>query len=152
MKSSFAFLLVLASLATGCHTPATVPPLNLAEPDWQVLHGQAVWRPSRAAKEIAGELFIATHPDGRSLVQFTKTPLLLVSAQTSAKRWRVQFPREKVFEGGGAAPTRVVWLHLAKVIAGVPPPSRLTWEPHQDGTWKLENDRTGEMLEGFVAP
>src|SRR2546430_5175382 len=69
-------LLVVAAALLGCHTDSP-PPLNLAEVGWKVRKGEAVWRSGPGAPELAGELLVATHPDGRALVQFTRSPLLL---------------------------------------------------------------------------
>src|SRR5213593_2130154 len=65
----------------GCGACRTAPPLapaNLSEPGWRIREGQAVWRPKIEAPEIAGELLVATHPNGQTFLQFTKTPLPLV--------------------------------------------------------------------------
>src|SRR5689334_25019108 len=61
---SFVFLLLL----TGCQTAHPLPPVNLAEGDWTTREGQAVWRQRKAAPEIAGEIIVATRPDGSSFV------------------------------------------------------------------------------------
>jgi len=35
---------------------------------------------------------MASHADGRCVIQFTKTPLPLVLAQTSRTNWLIEFP------------------------------------------------------------
>jgi len=87
-------------LLAGCRTATPLSPVNVQEPGWNVQQGQAVWRSRRNAPEIAGELVVAMHPDGRSLVQFTKTPLPFVVAQATIDSWQVQFvPQNKVYSG-----------------------------------------------------
>ena len=92
-------------LCLRCHTVPPLPPVNLTEPGWTVLQGQAVWRTKKDAPEIAGELFVATNPDGRSFVQFTKTPLPFVVAQTTTNSWQIHFvPNDKTYSGRGKVP------------------------------------------------
>src|SRR5439155_15039375 len=70
---------LLALCVPACRMLPPLPSVNLAEPGWTVHEGQAIWRPKRDAPEIAGEILVATHQDGRALVQFTKTPFPFVS-------------------------------------------------------------------------
>jgi hypothetical protein len=144
-------LLVVTAALSGCHTDSP-PPLDFAGAGWKVRRGQAVWRPGPGVAEITGELLVGTHPDGRALVQFTRTQTLLVSAQTSSMRWQVRILPDDSLEGFGPPPSRVVWLHVAKFIGGAAPPSRWTWERGADNTWRLENRATGEILLGQLAP
>lgn len=148
-----AVFLLLAGLAilVGCRT-APPPPANFSEPGWKVRQGQAVWRGEHGASEIAGELLVATHTNGRVYVQFTKTPMTLVSAQSTGTRWFINFPPNGQWDGFGPPPSRVIWLHLAKFLDGSPPPSRWSWERKDDQSWRLENRATGESLEGFLTP
>jgi len=81
------FMLGLA----GCQTIPALPPVNLSEPGWTIHEGQAVWRSKKDAPEIAGELLVAVNPDGRSFVQFTKTPLPFIVAQTTINSWQIHF-------------------------------------------------------------
>lgn len=147
-----ALLSIAAVVLAACKTAMPpMAPLNLAEAGWKVRQGQAVWRPDNRAEEIAGELLVATHPDGRSLVQFTKTPIQMVLAQRWPMRWEVHFPPNNVLDGYGSPPSRMIWLHLAKFLDGEEPPSRWKAERKQQ-SWKLENPGTGEKLEGYVTP
>jgi len=143
-------LFIALLLAPGCRTPPPPAAINLAEAGWKVRQGQAVWR-SGPSGEIAGELLVATHPDGRSLVQFTKTPVPVVLARTWPGRWEVHYSGQPPWDGYGPPPSRVIWLHLAKFLDGGAPPSRWKWE-RRDQSWKLENPAAGESIEGFVAP
>ncbi len=146
-------LLFLLVYLTGCRTIPTLPPVNLSEPGWKTRQGQAVWRATSTAPEIAGDLMIATNPDGRSFVQFTKTPLPFVVAQSTPEAWQIQFvPNNKTYSGRGNPPARLVWLYLPRCLAGRPPPKSWTWEPLDNDRWRLENRSTGEFLEGYLTP
>jgi len=140
-------------LLAGCRTASPMPPVNVREPGWNVQQGQAVWRSRRNAPEIAGELVVAMHPDGRSLVQFTTTPLPFVVAQATIDSWQVQFvPQNKVYSGRGQPPARLIWLHLAQCLRGGDPPGNLLWRQLANQGWRLEDRSTGESLEGYLAP
>jgi hypothetical protein len=52
------------ALASGCAAPPLAP-IDLAEPGWTVRVSAAVWHPPGNAPELAGELLVASHPDGR---------------------------------------------------------------------------------------
>ena len=140
----------------GCAACRIVPPLapaNLSEPGWTIREGQAVWRPKIGAPEIAGELLVATHRDGQTFLQFTKTPLPLVVARITTNHWQIEFVTDhRAFSGHGQPPSRFGWLHLAGCVAGAAPPAKWHWEQFPDNRWRLENPRSGETLEGFLMP
>jgi len=96
---------------------------------------------------------MVSHEDGRCAIEFAKTPLSLVSAQTTSTNWLIQFPAGRMsFTGHRQPPVRFGWLYLHAALAGEPLPSSLHFERKPDGGWRLENTRTGETLEGFLAP
>lgn len=96
---------------------------------------------------------MATHEDGRCFLQFAKTPMSLVSVQTTPTQWLIQFPpRGWSFAGHGRPPTRFSWLYLHTALAGEPLPKSLRFEVKPEGGWRLENTRSGETMEGFLAP
>jgi len=140
----------------GCAACRTVPPLapaNLSEPGWTIREGQAVWRPKIGAPEIAGELLVATHRNGQTFLQFTKTPLPLVVARITTNRWQIEFVTDhRAFSGHGRPPSRFGWLHLARCVAGAAPPAKWHWEKLPDDRWRLENRISGETFEGFLTP
>jgi hypothetical protein len=143
------FLLGLSGL-TACRTAPPLPPLNLAEAGWSTHQGQAVWRSKKGAPEISGELILATHTDGRNFVQFTKTPLPFVVAQSSTNTWQVLFvPNNKTYSGHGQPPARLVWLQLPRCLAGIAPPKPWSWQRLENHGWRLENRLSGELLEGY---
>lgn len=155
LRASLPVLGAIASLAgfTACRTPARLDPVNVSQPGWQLRQGQALWKSHRAGPEIAGELLVATHPEGRSLVQFTKTPLPLLAAQVERDRWQIEFvPEKRSVRGQGPPPAHFIWLHLAAALASKVLPKELSVTRHADGGWILKNSSTGETISGFVVP
>jgi hypothetical protein len=146
------FSLFIIYLA-GCQLFPMLAPVNLSEPGWVTRQGQAVWRASRTAPEIAGEMLVATNSDGRAFVQFTKTPLPFLTAQSTTNSWQLHsIPDDKTYSGRGRPPVRAIWLWLPGCLAGRPPPKPLAWQRETDNNWRLENLATGESLEGYLAP
>ena len=145
-------LLAILVLSTGCQT-SKKPLFTVSGPGWCVQEGQALWRPRTQMPELGGDLVVASHEDGRCVIQFSKTPLPLVMAQTSRTNWFIQFPPQKMsFAGSGAPPARFVWLHLSAAFSGKPLPAHLAFQRKPERAWRLENSRSGETLEGFLAP
>lgn len=149
----FQFSLLAAWMVfSGC---ATTPQnlFTVSGPGWQVQQGQALWTPRRGAPQFGGDLVVATDSTGRALVQFEKMPLSLVTAQTTPTEWTLNFPQGHGFwKGHEPAPTRTIWLYLADALAGKPLPRPLLFEQKPGGNWRLENTKTGEILEGFLSP
>ena len=142
-------LAALAFLA-GCNTLPPQPPMNLTEAGWVVRQGQAVWRTSTNSAEIAGDLMVAMHSDGRSLVQFTKPPLPLVTAQRFTNGWHAQFfAQKRTYSGRGEPPDRILWLHLPDALAGRH--GTTNWFLARTGEgWHFESLTTDETLDGFL--
>jgi len=150
---------LLLLFASGCNTLPPLKPANLKEPGWTVREGQAVWRTKKGAPDIAGELLLATRPDGRTFVQFSKTPFPMLIAQRTTIGWEVQIPmKNERHSGRGKPPTRrllsylpgMIFLYLPGVLAAEPPPKGWSWEKRPDGSWRLNNGRSGETIEGFL--
>jgi len=143
----------LAIALSGCMTAKPLPKANLSEPGWTVRQGQAVWRPKRDAPELAGELLVATRPDGSTFVQFTKTPIPFAIAQASPRGWQIDFPPEnRHYARHGAPPARIVWFQLAKAVLGRPIAKGWTWRDSDgDSNWELKNPSSGESLEGYFS-
>ena len=151
--SSFAIILLTSLLClSGCQSP--VHSLFTATgPDWHVQQGQAVWRPKTGLPEFGGDLVLASDNAGRHLIQFDKTPMEILSAQTTSNRWLIQFPARKMsFSGFGPGSTLFSWLYLPAALDGKPLPKIFKFERKPDGGWRLENSRTGETVEGFLSP
>ena len=146
-------LLASAMLSSGCRTTTGTSLFTTSGPGWRVQEGQALWRPGRGMPELAGDLVMASHEDGRCAIEFAKTPMSLVSAQTTGTNWLIQFPAaQMIFAGHRQPPVRFGWLYLHTALAGEPLPPPLHFERKPDGGWRLENTRSGETLEGFLAP
>lgn len=145
-------MLAALVLVAGCQTPTTSL-FTAAGPGWRVREGQALWRPRHGYPELAGDLVAVSDQNGRCLLQFSKTPLTLVSAQVTRTNWLIQFPpQELFFMGRGKPPTRFLMLHLPAALAGEPLPDQLRFETKPDNGWRLENVGSGESLEGFLPP
>lgn len=146
-------LLLFLFMLSSCRTPAPASKVNLSEPGWTVRQGQAIWRSKRDAPEIAGELLLATNVDGRTLAEFTKTPLPILIAQTGTNTWRIELIAEnRTYAGRGSPPTRVLWLHLASGLGGASLPGGLILAPTDDSHWTIENSRSGESIQGYLLP
>ncbi len=103
--------------------------------------------------ELGGELTLASDTEGRCAIQFSKTPLPLVSAQTTHDQWLIEFPPQRLgFAGRRKPPVRFLWLYLHAALSGEALPSQLHFDRRPDGGWRLENRRSGETLEGYLAP
>lgn len=148
----FAVLLTAIAMMAACRTVPPLPPANFAEPGWTVRQGQAIWRTGTDAPELAGEVLVATHPDGRSMVQFTKTFLPFVIALRTTNSWQVDFVgKNRTYSGRGEPPARVIWLHLARSLHGTPPPTPFVFAETPEAGWTLVNRLTGEMISGYLA-
>jgi hypothetical protein len=146
-------LLVYLAILPGCQTIPTLPPVNLSQPGWTIRQGQAVWRSKKAAPEIAGELLVAVNPDGRSFVQFTKTPFPMVIAQTTSNSWQIQDVRKnRVYSFRGHPPAGLLWLQLPRCFDNSPPLKKWKWEHLENGGFRFQNPSTGELLEGYLNP
>jgi len=78
---------LLASLMFLCGCQSSTQSLFTATgPGWRVQQGQALWRPQRGLPEFGGDLVLAGDAAGRSLIQFDKTPVAILSAQLTPDR------------------------------------------------------------------
>lgn len=143
----------LASLLlAGCNTwhPA---PIDLHHASWTPSRGQAVWHPARRDVELAGELLIATTPDGQAYVQFAKGPVLLAEARLDAGHWQARFPAvNRAYSGPGQPPARLAWNQLLRLALGQPPANGWTWTGSLQDRWRLEHTGSGEWIEGTRLP
>jgi|GEM_PF-1428077 len=147
----WAALLLLAQFCVSCRSTAPFPSVDLSEPGWQVQQGQAVWKLGKDKPELAGEITLARNADGRSVVEFSKTPFPLVRATISGTQWQIEFPPQKLhFSGRGQPPARLAWLHLMQALTGKPVSPPWHFESRPNGGWRLENFRRGESVEGYL--
>ncbi|HXJ72504.1 MAG TPA: LysM domain-containing protein [Candidatus Dormibacteraeota bacterium] len=143
-------LVLLLLLVTGCASPSIRAPIDLSGPDWTRREGQAVWQLQRAAAGVAGELLVATHPNGSALIQFSKPPLPFAIAQRTSNSWQIQFfAQNRSYSGPGRPPSRILWLQLPDALAGHPAKG-LRFGQRDAGRWVLENPARGETLSGFL--
>jgi hypothetical protein len=151
--TSFLWPILLASLVLLCGCQTAHDLFSATGSGWRVQQGQALWRPQRGLPEFGGDLVLARDDAGRCLIQFDKTPMAILSAQTTSNRWLIKFPqRQMSFGGNKPAPLRFSWLYLPTALAGGPLPKQLHFEQKPDGGWRLENSSTGETLNGFLSP
>jgi hypothetical protein len=147
------FFLAASLLFSGCETNKTQNLFAVTGSAWTIKQGQGLWTARRGAPQIGGDIVLASDGNGRSFVQFDKTPLTIVTAQTTPERWLIRFPQGGgVWAGHQPAPPRTIWLYLGDALAGKSLPKPLSFKQKSDGNWRLENLKTGEILEGFVSP
>jgi hypothetical protein len=145
-------LLALLLFGAGCVSP-NKRLFTATGPGWRVQQGQALWRPGAKYPELGGDLLVASHEDGRCFLEFAKTPMVLVSVQTTPTQWLIQFPPRRIgFRGHGHPSTRFAWLHLPAALAGQSLPPAFRFERQPDGAFRLENLHTGETMAGFLSP
>ena len=145
--------LCLLVFGPGCGTVTPAPRVDLATAGWTLLRGQAEWQPPQHRPEIAGELLLATNRNGDFLVQFSKIPFPIVSAQTTSRRWQIEFgAREHAWAGSGTPPSRWLWFQLPRGLAQAPLAVPWRFENRPDGGWRIFNPRSGEALEGGFFP
>ena len=143
--------LLLLGCALGCRSVRPLPPADLSEPGWTVRQGQAVWK--NGESDLGGEIIFAARSGRSASLQFIKTPLPLVSAQTSGSQWTIHFVAEdRTISGKGTPPSQLIWLHLADALHGVSPPAPLRFNSGVTGNWELVNVKTGESISGFLTP
>jgi hypothetical protein len=152
-SSSRLFLVAGLLFLCGCATTNTQSLFTVSGPGWHVQQGQALWMTKKGGPQLGGDIVFATDDTGRSYAQFEKMPLSIVMVQTTPKEWFLHFAQGGgTYKGHEPATTRTVWLHLADALAGKPLPQPLHFEQETNGNWRLENLKTGEILEGFLSP
>jgi hypothetical protein len=149
----FEFLALILLFGVSCRTGPPLPPTDLSSPGWQLHQGQAIWKPAKNRPELAGDLLLATNANGSYVVQFSKPPFTLATAQVAAGRWQIDFGGGKYsWRGPGTPPQRFVWFQLPRLLAGNPALSPWSFTRRPDDSWRLENAHTGESLEGAFFP
>lgn len=113
--------------------------------------GQAVWKPSQDRPELAGDLLLAVNANGDNVIQFSKTPFTLASAQVAEGRWQIELAGHS-WRGQGAPPARFLWFQLSPALAGKVAAAPWRFTGRADHSWRLDNAGTGEFLEGQFFP
>lgn len=133
----------------SCRTATSLPPADFSAPGWKLCQGQAVWKPSKSRPELAGDLLLAVNTNGNDVVQFSKPPFALASAQVANGRWQIEFGAgQHSWRGRGTPPARFVWFQLVRILAETPADAPWKFTRRPDRSWRLENSVTGEFLEG----
>jgi len=137
-------------MMTGCHTVPPFPTVDLKEPGWTVRQGQVIWKRERNAAGVVGEILVATRPDGRAFVQFSKNPFPMLIAQSTRSSWEAEMPIEKRrYSGRGLPPAHLIFLYVPRALAGMSLSRKWSWEKVENNGWRLENRSNGESLEIF---
>lgn len=145
--------LLLAILVAGCRTTPPLPPADFSAPGWRVQQGQAVWKPSSNRPELAGDLLLATNANGNFFIQFSKMPFPLATAQISGGCWQIEFGADKFsWHGRGTPPGRFAWFQLPPALLDANLNGNWKFNRVETDSWRLENPRTGETLEGEFFP
>lgn len=145
------WLVFLLLGTSACRTTALLPKVNLSEAGWKIFQGQAVWQTKRDMLGISGEILLAEKSDGQTFVQFTKTPFPFVVAQSTTNAWQLEFPAQnKSYAARGKTPSRVIWFQLPRAVRGSVLPANWSWRDSHNN-WRLENNSTGELLEGYFS-
>ncbi|HTA31071.1 MAG TPA: hypothetical protein VK731_11335 [Candidatus Cybelea sp.] len=134
-----------------CGTTHPLPPADFASPGWHLRQGQAVWKPPQNRPELAGDLLLAVNTNGNYVIQFSKTPFSIASAQVADGRWQIELGQHS-WRGQGTPPRRFIWFQLAPVLAGAPAVAPWRFATRADHSWRLDNAGTGEFLEGEFFP
>jgi hypothetical protein len=136
----------------GCRTLPELPPADLSQPGWSTRQGQVVWKANTDAPEIAGELLLAIHPKQGIVLQFLKTPFPVVVAQTGNGGWRISFSGGREYAGQGEPPQRISWFQVPRALKDGEVDHGWSFSKTGDSNWRLENQRTGEFIEGYLRP
>ena len=80
-------------------------------------------------------------------------PFPLATAQISGGQWRIEFGADKYSrQGRGTPPDRFVWFQLPRALLNLGIAGNWKFAPPGSPSWRLENPRTGEILEGGFFP
>ncbi|HUZ08241.1 MAG TPA: hypothetical protein VMV89_12240 [Candidatus Paceibacterota bacterium] len=152
-RSTLISTALLLILCAGCRTARPFPPADFSAPGWRVQQGQAVWKPSSSRPELAGDLLLATNVNGNLFIQFSKMPFPLATAQVSGDRWQIEFgANQYAWHGRGTPPKRFVWFQLPRALLAPNLGGSWQFSRVETNSWRLQNPRTGEMLEGEFFP
>jgi hypothetical protein len=143
----FTAVSALVVLMTACRAPK-LPSFETSSGGWNVVTGQAIWTPRAGAEAVAGDYLLATHPDGRLMIDFSKGSMSIAVVRCARKAWRLEVPIQgQAFGGRGLPPARSSWLVLARDLAVQPPPPDWHFQSQQPGVLSLRCTVTGESLE-----
>jgi hypothetical protein len=102
---------------------------------------------------MTGDLVFAANRNGDFFVQFLKTPLPIVTAESIRGSWQIEFgANEHHWQGQGRPPQRFAWFQLPGVLAHRPPIGNWHAAVASTNMFTLKNSSTGESLEGQFFP
>ena len=103
--------------------------------------------------ELTGEFLLATNANGDFFAQFAKPPFTLVVARSEGDRWQIEFGSGGYSRRGhGRRPGRFAWIQLPTALAGMGVGDDWRLDRPAVNSWRMENRRTGERLEGVFFP
>jgi len=130
-----------------------MPAADLSAPGWNVQHGQALWTPERGRPELAADLLLATNVNGSIFCQLTKTPFPLITARSTQDEWEIEYAGgAHGWHRRGRPPSRLACFVLPRALLGAHLGDGWRFEGTNSASWTLRNWRTGERLEGYLAP
>lgn len=141
------FLCLSAAWGIGCSRIVTLPDVDLDDPKWTILEGQALWTPRSDLTAIAGDLIVGSTGDSDILVSFSKSPFPIFTCQSTGTRWRIDFiDRGRSYSGFGRPPKKFIWFQLPDLLDGASPPKHWDVGTDSDNDWRLSNRKTGEKI------
>jgi hypothetical protein len=138
-------------LLQGCRSLPPLPPVDLKQPGWTVYYAEALWQPQAKAEQIAGELLVAFHEDGRGLAQFTKNPFPMVTARCNPEGWQIEIVAQNQRFARRGAPPDVLWFQLIRAFSGQPLSKKWEWRSLGAHERRLIKRDEHESLEIYVA-
>ncbi len=84
------------------------------------------------------------------VLQFIKPPFPIVEAQQSDTGWKIAYANAREFSGPGKPPRQISWFQLPAAMEGRELSDGWVFQKMDGQSWRLENRRTGEFIEGFL--
>lgn len=138
---------LLVMVLLSCSTGVRLPEVDLSAPGWTVWSGQALWKAEADRPAIAGEIVLARHNNGDVLISFAKPPLPIFTAQTSGKRWKIDFIHtQRTHSGTGGPPSRFIWFQIPSLLQDATAPKGWRVLAVDDPIWELQNPDSGEHI------
>lgn len=152
----WALVVTALCLTPACRTARPLPVVDTSQPGWHTQQFPALWRPpGRDSVEMAGDLWVTRHADGRVLVGFAKVPFPNLTAWRTLEEWQIEFqPQRRRLQGRGTPPHRCLWLWVPEMLDKKPLPALLRVEapPGRTNALRLRHAQSGEMLTLFFPP
>lgn len=138
---------LLVIMLFSCSSGAPLPEVDLSAPGWTVWNGQALWKAETDRSAIAGEIVLARHDNGDVLISFAKPPVPIFTAQTSGKRWKIDFIHtQDTYWGTGGPPSLFVWFQIPSLLQDATVPEGWQVIAVDDAIWELQDPHSGEQI------